>query len=1389
MDAYDPQTRIIEVAKEQGVPVEVALAIAKQESSFKIDAYPKDRNGKPLSSAYGLFQFTNAAWADYKIKPKSKKRLDPEVQISTGIDRIKKSMTKMRDVLGREPSNSELYMSHLFGPTGGPIVAASNPKESILKTLTRAYGGTKGAKRALNSNPWIRQNGISSAGQLHDFLNKKVAKRVAEVEPIIQAHAGGQLAGQNVRETKSKKSNDVNLIGYTQDTEGNVVETGKDPVLQENESDEDQLFDEGVVESLPQPTTPFYRDQEGNVEEVETSIKEFPDRPVSPPKYQQPGRVSAQDYIKNGETQGNLPKVEVPKEEFKNAPELRDSQPSRVVTLAEEKAIKKQIEEDTPGLWEGVKKSVELDHILSWALDGHDDFKPDLNFTVNEDWLKENASHIPSQYWDEITYAWSDSHAKRLVERVQKNIDLERDLGRLGWTGTGIRIATSIVDPVAIGAIALTGGGGYQLIMRSKLSRLQKLLSTSALAGVESAALESLLVSQKPLGSYQDIAYAFWGGAALGGLFNARAVLKSGDLDPDAIKLNEIAEKAKKDIEDVELGVIDPKRSSVGAAQVNSGRIDPINETASQALFDARDAPETAFSSVRRDSVGQLKSSKNPLVRDLGDKLGQDTVGNKDHSPVTSAASEFQDHIMQRMDSRFQKDVGFEYRKWAKANNVKFYEHSKKRAEFMDKVTAKMRDTKGLIEADEYVTAAANKNADLYEWFLSLAQDPGYFDGKVVKPVRGFDDIEFNRNYVPRIHNQAAWHRNLERFGDNKVERFFTEAMGGLRPDVPTNQLHKFAQVYVRAIKENTVDDHTVTRALSGEDTVKLREMLVDDGGLDESIFKQVVETLRTKDDKTGTHSRSKARALYNENFKALLTDANGNRVELAISDFFVNDAEKLFRIYNRQMSGAIALARSGFDSKAALQSELRKIRQAAHEVKGYSQSALEKDIENLEFLGTMILGTPVGEFGKRLFKARNSDWGKASKLIRDFNFIRIMNQVGFAQLGEMGNIIGNLGIKTAISNMPSMKALVRDARTGELRDDFSRELEAAFGIGTDRLRNTSHHRHDDFGNFIDPDEGQFLNKVDQYIEGGKRITADISGMTAINNYLQRWAVRVVSQKFADFSKNTSKHWNERRLSQAGLTLDDIAAIKSQIDTHAKTEKGVITKHRLTQLNLNAWDREVRGKFVTAVDRISKRIVQENDPGNMHRWMSLPLGQMIFQFRNFMLVAHAKQLLNGLHARDVQTGMSFLMSSVTAGMAYALQQNMLSIGRPNAQEYRDEKLSLEAIGRASFARAGWASLIPWGTDMFATSILQADPIFDVRASGLSTSGFGQNPTTQFVTDGVNTIGAIVGSSLWSDESFTEGDWNKATMTLVPFQNAMGIQQFLRNIGTAFPEED
>lgn len=71
------------------------------------------------------------------------------------------------------------------------------------------------------------------------------------------------------------------------------------------------------------------------------------------------------------------------------------------------------------------------------------------------------------------------------------------------------------------------------------------------------------------------------------------------------------------------------------------------------------------------------------------------------------------------------------------------------------------------------------------------------------------------------------------------------------------------------------------------------------------------------------------------------------------------------------------------------------------------------------------------------------------------------MNQVGFAQVAELGNAVSIDGITGLIRVLPEFKSMLKRVRNGEIEDRVINDIEAFTGIGADRLIHNAVNRYD----------------------------------------------------------------------------------------------------------------------------------------------------------------------------------------------------------------------------------------------------------------------------------------------------------------------------------------
>ena len=128
---------IAEAFRKRGLDPAYGRRTAQIESSLD----PKAKN--PKSSAGGLYQFIDDTWARYG---KGRDRYDPAAAADAAAELTVANQRALRNALGRDPTNAELYLAHQQG-AGGAADLINDPDgkaEGERFALNGGAGGTKG---------------------------------------------------------------------------------------------------------------------------------------------------------------------------------------------------------------------------------------------------------------------------------------------------------------------------------------------------------------------------------------------------------------------------------------------------------------------------------------------------------------------------------------------------------------------------------------------------------------------------------------------------------------------------------------------------------------------------------------------------------------------------------------------------------------------------------------------------------------------------------------------------------------------------------------------------------------------------------------------------------------------------------------------------------------------------------------------------------------------------------------------------------------------------------------------------------------------------------------------------------------------------------------------
>jgi Soluble lytic murein transglycosylase and related regulatory proteins (some contain LysM/invasin domains) len=134
---------IREAAEEVGVPLSVMTKIAYRESGFR----PSVKNKK--GSATGLYQFISDTWlgqmkqygSDIGVDTSGMSseeilelRKNPEINARIGARFIRDNSRGLKKVLGRDPTDTEIYTAHFFRSKRSEVIPDRTSKEPIKES-------------------------------------------------------------------------------------------------------------------------------------------------------------------------------------------------------------------------------------------------------------------------------------------------------------------------------------------------------------------------------------------------------------------------------------------------------------------------------------------------------------------------------------------------------------------------------------------------------------------------------------------------------------------------------------------------------------------------------------------------------------------------------------------------------------------------------------------------------------------------------------------------------------------------------------------------------------------------------------------------------------------------------------------------------------------------------------------------------------------------------------------------------------------------------------------------------------------------------------------------------------------------------------------------------
>jgi len=791
----------------------------------------------------------------------------------------------------------------------------------------------------------------------------------------------------------------------------------------------------------------------------------------------------------------------------------------------------------------------------------------------------------------------------------------------------------------------------------------------------------------------------------------------------------------------------------------------------------AQDVPETAATTGNRwwgllprlgDYASVLRGIKDPAIRArVGAYVGDPSPEKGLVSPI--GASEVASRLHDRHMTAF-----------AQVYEPAFKEHLEETgAGFMARVSRRHRRefgqlvVKELRSSTDTGSAAAKRAAQrLSRTFAEMGQelkDAG---------VKGFEDFVQEPRYFPRVPDRMKALLSRDTYGEPQLVDAvrFAIKKGYDDAGVPLDDkvLARMSAGYYKRI-------HDLSLGIQNDALVGLRLAdaqqvagLMRLGGASDEVIGETVARLRNAlvDPEGGTSRFAKERTLLDEDFLMNIRNIESGAVDQkSLRDLlFHDDAEQVFQTYNRVMSGWTGLAKeAGIKSKADHVNLIDAVKREMGAKEGAHVA------ERLDDAFKFIVGQPL--FDTKKFKIGR----RIGRVLRDYQFARVMNMVGFAQVPDAAAYLTPHYFRFVARHLPDLNKMFKRMQDGSLEHQLARDLEEWVGGATDSLHNRLFSAFDD-----EPD--LLLSKTEHAIRVAARVTErnplGVGPATTVN---QRLGEIAISQRFTDTVLGKSGSIPLNRWKQLGLDEEWLGRIKAQVEKHVEYDGG-----KLRALDFAKWeDTLARDKFIQAIHRESRRLVQEEDFGDTYPFMHSALGKLLIQFRRFGIVSYTKQLHYAVANKSWEQGAKLTTQMALGSLSYAAQMYLYSLSKPEdeREEWRAKYLTPTRIFLGGFARAGIFSLTPAFLDQGAQMLLGAEGMFSKsRTTGLGTGLLEGVPAIDFLTRSAEFVADVSQSIVRSDRQFDAKDY--ANMRKIfPWQNMIGIKQFLDYTQGLFPEGD
>ena len=634
-----------------------------------------------------------------------------------------------------------------------------------------------------------------------------------------------------------------------------------------------------------------------------------------------------------------------------------------------------------------------------------------------------------------------------------------------------------------------------------------------------------------------------------------------------------------------------------------------------------------------------LRSSDNPLVRNISRILVQDNRVNNKSSTNIQSTSSIQTRITRSARAKLARVHRPNFNKWRQ--NTKYGRLSiRAHEEFEGLVTRAVRNDSVYADSPKEIQLAADNAREVFKDLL---------EQKKRYRVIGAKETQYDRNYVPTQWDSGKLRAVVNEHGGPKVSKVFGQSIAAKNGwDLAFSV--RLSRLFIQ--KVSSLDTGVTANRLEDilEDSTALRKFLVDGGMTEAEIDVGMASKMASSKGNQrvpDTNMRQRLDMDYETKFTA-------DGLTMSVSEMLNNNMSDVVQSYAFKSGRHIGFARNGIDGDGmdTMEDAIKKID------KWGADNGIDplKTADDIKMIRQLIKGLQGSELIEDTSLGLKKNKTKGLQLGRNFTYLAYSGYFGMMSVIETANIIAYGGLGVIFKVAPQYKDWLKAARNGEVSNNDMQNIIDATGLGTHGLTGSASTRMDEIGGMVE--------HMDPWWQKARQVQGVISGLTPVTDFLQRFNAAVMRQKWMDGDIPKAMRQD------TGITDAMYDRIQVQIKRHGDGKR---------VMGYSKWDDvEAQDAFTNHVSIEVRNNVQETDLGATNSVLRGQIGSTIGQFLSFAVASQEQQFARmnrratngmGVEAAYVVMGQMLLASLVTTARTH-----ISSDGRSDQREYLEKHL-------------------------------------------------------------------------------------------------------------------